>query len=410
MLPSKNGFHAAAINTGLFLVSLVVALLLAELGLRLVESAGRQSIGAEIPLHQLNYNNPSVSVVQAPDTVRVLSFGDSFAYGIVKPPYSYHQIAATALSAAGLPYDVVNLGEPAISFPQYLQAHQQWSKVLDHDAVLINIYVGNDIADVTYGYVEKNADPHHALAALEANAQSGEGLMPSGNLEDILGRVNFVPRAFPLRIIDYAYAIYLSLTQVITPTDMTLNPDVYIPAVVSLNDDDFLQVQRSIASVFDPSRLRLHQTGYESAVELARYLQGQADERPVWVLLSPPQMAVDKALHNRLLLQLDQPWDIDLPFVLLENIFATVAPSVKVVPLDSLLRCATQTQGPMYVERDTHWNQAGNQVVGIAVASALSIPDEGLLTIGNTQCPFIQSRRVLTAEEKILVQELTAVR
>ena len=408
MLAVKKSIRAAALNMSLLLVSLLVALFLAELVIRFLESANTRSIGAEIPLDQLNYNNLPVPLVQDPETIRVLSFGDSFAYGVVKPKYSYHQIAAGRLSAVGQPYTVVNLGEPAISFPQYIQAHQQWSRVLDHNIALINIYVGNDLADVTYGYVDKDADPHHALAALSANAQSGEGLMASGDLTDILGRVNFVPRASPLRIFDYAYAIYLSKTQVITPADMTLDPQVYIPAVVSLSDDDFLEIQRSIASVFDPSRLRLHQPGYESAVELARYLQSQADERPIQVLLSPPQIAVDQVLSDRLLPELNQPWDSDLPFLLLESVFAAAAPDVKVVPLDGLLRCATQSLGVLYIERDTHWNQAGNRVVGGAVAAAIAAEYGTWIPVEETRCPLTQNRRALRPEEAAFLEELLA--
>jgi len=189
----------------LFLGALVISLAAGDLAFRLYERKFLvRTLGewdTEIDLASLNYNDSSVPVKKRKGEYRVLSFGDSFGYSITKYPYSYHGVGARLLNKAlgGGFVRIVNLGESTTSFYHYIEAYRYWSQRIEHDAVIFNVFLGNDIKDVAFGLGYEG---------------TGGTLKPDRTgLPTIRRPVVRVPRKFPLRMIDYLYAYYFTLTR-----------------------------------------------------------------------------------------------------------------------------------------------------------------------------------------------------
>ena len=151
--------------------------------------------GDTIYLDKQNYNETQVAKKEAANEFRILSFGDSFAYTITKYPYSYHGIAASLLNAISttLKVRIVNLGEPAIAFPQYIRAYEHWALLIEHDAVVFNIYLGNDIIEVGHEHIAPNNTLNGIFSGSTVNLQTGK-------------LHNVIPRKYLFRSWDYAYA------------------------------------------------------------------------------------------------------------------------------------------------------------------------------------------------------------
>src|SRR5262249_35174600 len=63
--------------------------------------------------------------------------------------YAYAEVLARALTeASGHPVRVVNLGVSKTTFQDYLLEERTWGERVAHDAVLFNLYSGNDFAEV----------------------------------------------------------------------------------------------------------------------------------------------------------------------------------------------------------------------------------------------------------------------
>lgn len=128
---------------------------------------------------------------------RVLVFGDSFTYAVTQPPHSFCSVLERRLKALGPWKDVrvVNLGFPSISFPQYLEMVYFWTQALEYDAVIFNVYLGNDFNDVRDTPFEPAA-LRERLAALCAKG------LP-------FGKETLIPHKYPFRFLDAITARFL---------------------------------------------------------------------------------------------------------------------------------------------------------------------------------------------------------
>ena len=185
-------------NTLLLLFSLTLSIILAEVLFSVYEGISSLiSIDSEIVyLEALDYNDTFVSRSQDTNAYRILSFGDTFGYTITKYPYFYHAVAAKILNTPQSPQIVriVNLGVASTSFYQYIRLYKYWSTIIEHDAVVFNVYLGNDIIDVTSGYTPDTTEVRGIFENVQESIQ-----------------INKIPRKYPLRMMDHIYAHYLTL-------------------------------------------------------------------------------------------------------------------------------------------------------------------------------------------------------
>lgn len=359
------------LNLVLVVASITLAIALVEVVLHFMEAREEisyQSLtrGDAIDLRAMNYNTDAVPRHKsAAMPYRVLSFGDSFAYTIVKTEFTYHSIAArTASALSGKPAEIVNLGEPAISFYQYMNAYRSFGRALDHDAVIFNIYLGNDLLDVAYKYVADDVKINRLFGKLTLDLQTGEA------------RNTGIPSKFPLRVMDYGYAVYLSLTGKIKPAAKQSKPGQYNFAVAELAEDAWLDHINVQLDNFDPKKLPALGDGYVAAIQFARFVKEiGASGKPVLILLSPNQSQVDSAVLEKVARKYNRntgELDLDLSARLISRIFKDIAPEASVLYLRPALFCAAQKGPSFYYKTDTHWSAEGNQTVGGFVGTWLA--------------------------------------
>jgi hypothetical protein len=309
-----------------------------------------------IDLGALSYNEGQVSRKKKSGTFRLLSLGDSFAYSIVKPEHTYHTIAAELASRiSGRRVRLVNVGEPMVSFTQYRNAYDVWGRLLEHDGAVFNIYLGNDLLDIAYGWVKDDVKLNRLFLHMDRDQRTGEA------------RHVGIPSKFPLRLMDYGYAVYLTSTGAIR-SHAPSPQGPYNFALSVLDEQSWLGFAKPQLDNFDPKKLGDLKKGYIAVVRFARFLQElKKNGKFVVVLLSPTQLQVDDNSLDRTVEAFSRDkgvLDMDLSAYLIQRIFAEVAPSVPLLYLRPALRCAAQAGVETYYRNETHWSAEGNQIVG----------------------------------------------
>lgn len=356
-------------NIALTIVTLLVCLLLCEGAFRLYEdvvlSDSYNPKGPAIDLAELNYNDSKVAKKKPAGQFRILSFGDSYAYAVVRYPYTYHGVAAKILDTTfpGKTFRLVNFGEPSTSFYQYLQAINTWTGIVQYDAVLVNVFLGNDIAEVGLNIIPDNLPLNQVSRDRAINLQTGRK------------RRNAVPHAFGLRMFDYVYA-YIQMYFQGDYAKKTV-PEPYTFALGRLPEDVYYKNAHQHLLPGEPSQCGTLARGWQGLADVAKRLDRLARERGVKVaiMLSPAEAmvydTVRRATANRYHMDADRI-EPDLPDRMARRIVAMVAPDVPVLDLLPIFRCAAAQGKREYNPSETHWDVDGNKLAGQALARFLA--------------------------------------
>jgi len=358
----------ALLKALLGLLATVLALSLGEVLTRLWERralAPSTWLDADpVELGKLGFNDTRVPRAKPPGEFRVLSFGDSFAYSIMSPRFSYAGLIAGDLNRSpGRPrVRVVNLGEGATTVRDYAAAHAFWERRIEHDAALFNIYLGNDILDVAYGYTQVRWKPNHLFL--------DRGLAG-------LAKTSPVPHKFPSRLLDHAYALYRTRTAMVeTPPLPAARGGLFNPAARhNLSEEAFLEVNRIQMVNFDPSRMDSLAAGYRAMIAFFRYLsEVRRRGTKTLVVLSPNQAQVEPALRQRIAARdhLDlSAYDLTLPARTIAAIRDMVDPELELLDLTPRFVCASEKGEQLYYLTNTHWGPAGNALAGRIIADRI---------------------------------------
>jgi hypothetical protein len=351
-------------NFGLALVSIALSVLFADQLFRVYERhALVQTIrvdGDRVDLAVSNYNDSVVDVRRAEGEFRVLSFGDSFAYAIVQYPYSYHAVAAANLERdLGHTVRIVNLGEPATSFEQYRHAIAFWSGVLESDALVVNVYLGNDILDVARNYVPAERGLNEVFLNTPFSIRDGRP------------RMTGVPERFPLRMLDWAFALWKQSGRPLrTPVEPRYNN-----AVILMGEDALVANQVIQLANFDPAILDKLRPGYASFARLVEDVSARRRKGiRTLIVLSPNETQVDPGLRERMAVKngIDfSGYEFALASQTLRALARAVDPEVPVVDLTANLRCLQERGVSAHYRTDSHWSVEGNQLVGEVLAQQM---------------------------------------
>jgi hypothetical protein len=369
---TESGKPAAAkstnlVNWALALFVTVVALLLADGSFRYYE---RSRLLPRLPeaggsgpvnLAALGYNDGLVGRAKADGEYRILSFGDSFTYSVMDPPWSYNGILQERLdeSLEDRRVTVVNLGEPATGTRQFRAAYDFWSQVFEHDAVLFHLFLGNDILDDAYLHAAIDWQPNQAVLT------SDHPILKAGNPR--------VPRKFPLRMMDYAYAWWMSEK---TRSGEGLPQGYNWAALTSFDQETFRRINFKFLENFDPRKLDALLAGYEQVHQLlVRAREIRQAGTPVAVVLGPSQPQVDHGLLMDTLAAHGESvahYDMGLAQRIVTRLRDRVAPGVPLIDLTAAFRERHATSGEkLYFRRNTHWDREGNRLAGETIAGRL---------------------------------------
>jgi hypothetical protein len=312
-----------------------------------------------VDLLALNYNDSTVPQKKPAGEFRVLDFGDSYAYSIVKYPASYHGVAKDILVKTGAVTSarLVNFGEPSTSFNQYIRAVNYWTPLVECDAVVVNVFLGNDVVELAHSQLPDDLPLNHVFVNSFMEAQTGRK------------RLSAIPHVFGLRMLDYAYAHLMTYYEgYYIKRDI---PEPYIAAAGPLKEDVFYRVSKEHAFAGEPARCQDLASGWKGLANLTKDLERLQRERgiKVAIILSPADVAVN-----------DQSWketaqhegidpatfDPNLPSAMARAIIGQTSSEVPVLDLTPVFRCAEQRGDSQYYPRETHWNAAGNKLAGEA--------------------------------------------
>lgn len=347
-------------NLLLALAFTALALLLADLAFRAYErhwlAPNLPEPGSDAPVNlaALRYNDGWVERSSGEGEFRILSFGDSFAYSVLEPPLSYNGVVQRALNEAEVAASVrvVNLGEPATGTRQYRLAYDYWSRALEHQGVLFMIFIGNDLLDDAYLHASV------AWAPNEAVLRGGNPILDPGNPR--------VPRKFPLRMFDYAYAWFMSVR---TRSEDPLPPGYNWAGLTDFDRETFLRINARYMENFDPQKLPALLPGYEQVLRLLqRCAELAAQGIEVAVAIGPSEAQVDDRLRAEVLEHAgreEREFDMGLPLRIIERLRELHAPAVPLIDLTPAFRAKAQRSGEgLFFRRNTHWDLAGNRVAG----------------------------------------------
>ncbi len=355
----------------LCVVSFILSMAAAEMVFRWHETRALKTQahldGDPIDLGMLNYNETIVPRAKSVGEFRILSFGDSFGYSIMAPPYSYSGLLESHLNQAnkGWRFRVVNLGEAASTVTDYAAGYSFWSQKFEHDAVLFNIYLGNDLLDVAYHYTPVEWQPSRAFKDLPYHMLDGSSRSK-------------VPKKFPLRTLDHAYAYYLTSFQMETNESTTLEvPDqrFNIAARHNLSEEVFLDTNRTQLVNFDFAQVHTLSDGYRAMIGFFQYISDlrRAGVRTI-VTLSPSEIHVDQALRERVAATYGidlEAYDLTLPARAVTAIRDRIDPEIDLIDLAPYFVRRSEQGQRLYYSTNTHWGPEGNALAGEVIARHL---------------------------------------
>ena len=269
----------------------------------------------------------------------VVCVGDSFSTGVVPHAYHYTTVAERALGDC----EIYNLGVPSIGLPEYAWLVAEQAMPMLPDAIVIGLYIGNDVHPGQSGVLRYLFDrdnlllyqvPHRLARVARGravdNAPVTEGPLP----------VEELPRRFPW-----------------------LEDPLQEPP--SHTREAFLEIETRYART---AGQRADLRGVRHYMDAIRTAAGRT---PVVVLLIPTEAQVEDVLWAEVVaragaLDRDAPQQRVMELLSSRGFTAlNLAPVLRgVAPLEDGRR-------HVYHRHDTHWNARGNRVAGDLLAVEL---------------------------------------
>ncbi|MFT5140675.1 MAG: hypothetical protein ACI9CB_002340 [Rhodothermales bacterium] len=338
---------------------------------QLIPSLPKINGSGAINLSALKYNDSLVTRESETGEFRILSFGDSYTYSVMQPEWSYNGILQAQLQESIDQYQirVINLGEPATGTRQFRKAYDFWSQVLEHDAVLFHIFLGNDVLDDAYINASVDWSPNEAVF------RGDNPILEAGNRR--------VPQKYPLRMLDFAYAWLMSGR---TNSGEQLPEGYNWAGLTDFDPETFQRINFKYLENFDPSKLPSLLAGYEQVLKLLERAQEISESGTrVAIVLGPAEPQVDDELRLELLTvngagQGD--YDLQLAQRIIKALRDKVAPQVNLIDLTASFRARRAMSGEkLYFRRNTHWDKEGNDLAGNMIANELKTDWFGLPSI-----------------------------
>lgn len=312
------------------------------------------------------FRTPEYRPDKPPGVYRIVVLGDSFTHSSSGVPWSWMwptEAGRHLETLTGRPVEIINLGVPAVGPRFELRLWELEGARLDPDLVVLGFFVGNDLTD-----------------------ESGRPL--TGTREETLARLSYTYRLGRnlLRLARQRLAAGESWPEPPPARGRYRRggfelPDArerYDPRRGWFQDEDaFLRMERNrlrlcrtdlgdeldeLMSGVEPVLVRLHRQVRRHGAELV-------------VMLIPDQYQVEPPLLERVVARFGIPRrviDLDRPQQRLRTLLEREGALV-FDPRPILVREAARR--PLYKPMDTHWNAAGNRLVGRRLAEFLAAHD-----------------------------------
>ena len=304
---------------------------------------------------------------------RILFFGDSYTHGITTPAFTLAADLEGILNSMGTGernVRVVNLGVPSTSFDSYIEQFVFWTSALEYDAVVIQVYCGNDFREAA----RRPFEPDALAARLKEVCSTGI----SG------GMGNLLPRESYFRFWDYLSTYWLisryelkqkGKLQGGVPQTHLDEPQKYGPYYV-LEDEDFLENMRMALEAYNPERLMQNHAALEWLWALMRTLSQTAENgKKILVMVSAPQAAVSVEVRARVehrFGKVSGGFDPELPGTVVGEMAKLAGlPGGHVVDMIRCMGERTDRDALVYVPHETHWSVEGNEMAARLLAGRI---------------------------------------
>ena len=282
-------------------------------------------------------------------------------------PHTYSDVLETLLNQTGdgPDFEVINLGIPGISFPEYLAQFNFWSSRLDFDGVIFNIYTGNDLLDMEWLPYSKNE---------EIRFKNGEFFV---------GKGSWVPRLYRFRFLDYAkayYSMHMPRVREFLSSDSQMmqkaNMFPWIDARYLIAGNDvqpppfYIKAMRRASFAYRINTIDKVRNGYLWFLALMDLAQQTIDSgKFVLFLHSPSNLVFSKKIQELIIDGIpEDSLDPQLPGAMMASLAEMRQFKGKII---DLFDCFTSYAGEeIYFSSlsDTHWTKYGNEIVGRILA------------------------------------------
>ena len=340
----------------LVLCSSLIAFGAAELALRWRFGRPVTVEGDWIDLTKLGFRYGTYRTKKDPMTVRVVGIGDSFAFAPVAPPHNYHQVLEGMLrSRLGRPVEVINLGRPGIGPAAEFTILRDLAMRFEPDLVVWMFFTGNDFTDdqpgTTYDLAEVLGTPSWMNARVDSmRLRWYDRFLLSGYVK------------FLLACLSHAEIAASDSTNVPVANQATF-------LRVECQRMSFMLDDGALKSAFGKS-VRPH---IDAAIELST-----RRSIPFVLAVAPDQAEIEEDLGRMTLRRLTaadrleasdrvayaeclRDGDLKQLTVAHDSLATFTARGATVVDLYESFR-REGASGGLYLERHTHWNEAGNRL------------------------------------------------
>ncbi|NUP98296.1 MAG: SGNH/GDSL hydrolase family protein [Armatimonadetes bacterium] len=305
--------------------------------------AERRIDGRRIPIriNSLGFHSPEHPFARQPGVRRLLFLGDSFTGATeVVLPETFHQRAAGLLSRGGLRCEAVSLGVSGYNTVQELLVYRELGRRYQPDAVVLAVFVGNDVSD---------NHPRLSGANLPFYA-----LDPGGALRPLPFRPRWTRNRSWLR----DSALY-KWQKVVTNEFFS----------------GFLKAQNILPryGVYRPPTEAVWREAWEVTEALLRAVRdaARAEGQPLLLLLLPEQIQVEQTAWSAMLERYPkmaaERWDLGYPQRRLAD-FAR-RERIEVLDVQEAFRAAPAS---LYNRQEPHLNPAGHALLAELVAKRLN--------------------------------------
>jgi len=270
----------------------------------------------------------------------VASIGDSFSVSAVPHAQHFTTVCEQALGAT-----VANLGAPGIGPPEYLRLLVDEAMPLDPDAVVVCVFVGNDLS---YADVEKD--------------------LPDPFLRGFLQRDSVLAWVLPGRLVRIARERDRA---VVSPEKAESSLPAADPLLEepSMSAEAFLRLEtqraREVCAI-DPASL-------ESFRDAMRSMKAAAGSARLVVMLIPDEFQVEDSLWDAVVAAAGTDLARDRPQALVRSLLEEEAiPCLDLLPALRAAPPLADGRRHVYHARDTHWNARGNRIAGAELAKFLA--------------------------------------
>ncbi len=254
------------------------------------------------------------------DTFRIVSIGDSFAFGVVPFENNYNTLLTRGLTNDGYNVELINMGVPAAAPRNYVTLLKEEGVTFNPNLVLVSFFIGNDF----------------------------EAIEPPRQWHSF---------SFVLSFLKYAYDISSRLN-----IDVTGNKNAnYVDNAKTFTDEEYNRLEAARSWAFKKNS-NVYDIVYKKTIDQIAAISETCRKinAPLVIAIIPDELQVNADLRKSALpTGRDTDYDFDQP----NKMLASSLNELGIKYIDLLPRLREESKlVPVYKPNDSHWNIRGNLV------------------------------------------------